>query len=88
MCYLYLLENFDGNHRYLGSTVDVDVRILEHNRGVTKATRNKGPWHIVQTWKLGSIKEVRQVEYKLKKMKRKLSIDYVDFFVERFKTKS
>ncbi|MBU0596855.1 GIY-YIG nuclease family protein, partial [Patescibacteria group bacterium] len=36
MCYLYLLENFDGNHRYLGSTVDVDVRILEHNRGVTK----------------------------------------------------
>ena len=83
MAYLYLIESEDGKNHYLGVAVDFGVRLEEHNRGVTKATRNKGPWKILKTWEFDSIKEVKQIEYKIKRMKRKLSVEYVDYFVNK-----
>ena len=32
---------------YIGSTSDLDKRLLEHNSGKTYSTRNKGPWELV-----------------------------------------
>ncbi|OGH89311.1 MAG: hypothetical protein A2469_01705 [Candidatus Magasanikbacteria bacterium RIFOXYC2_FULL_40_16] len=84
MAYLYLIENENGRHHYLGSALDFNVRLDEHNRGVTKATRNKGPWKILKTWKFDSIKEVKQIEYKIKRMKHKLSEEYISYFIREY----
>lgn len=84
MAYIYLLESENGGQLYLGSTPDVNNRLDEHNRGVNKATRNKGPWKILSTWEFDSLKEARQMEYRIKKMKRRLSKEYISYFIDSY----
>ena len=49
MYYVYILQSeFDGTF-YTGMTFNVESRLLEHNRGVTKTTKTKKPWRLVYT---------------------------------------
>ena len=45
MYYVYLIESeHSPPHRYVGSTSDVEQRLLEHNSGKSKYTTKYKPW--------------------------------------------
>jgi predicted GIY-YIG superfamily endonuclease len=79
--YIYLLNSLSTNKKYLGSTTNLEQREVEHNRGTTTSTRGKGPWEIVQFWRFDSIQEAKRIEYKIKRMKIKLSVEKVNELV-------
>ncbi len=81
--YIYLLESLDATHRYLGSTSRPNVRLEEHNQGMTPSTKDKGPWRLLNMWKLPTLKEARTIEFKIKRMKKKLTEDYISYFIEK-----
>ena len=76
--YLYILESVNCKRPYLGSTSDTTLREIEHNKGTTKATKNKGPWEITMVWEFEDIVLAKQIEYKIKKRKIKLSKESIE----------
>jgi len=46
VCYVYVLQNNKGNW-YIGSTRDLQKRILRHNSGKNKSTKYGIPWRII-----------------------------------------
>ena len=44
--YVYVLQNKDGKW-YIGSTKDLQKRILNHNSGRTQSTKPGMPWKII-----------------------------------------
>jgi putative endonuclease len=44
----YILESEKSGGWYIGHSNDPERRILEHNSGHTKSTKNKGPWILTQ----------------------------------------
>jgi putative endonuclease len=73
--YVYILQSAKNGRFYIGSTGDVNRRLIEHNWGQVKATRNKGPWELKLVQSYRSLKEARRVEYRVKKLKRR---DYLE----------
>ncbi|MBU4030765.1 GIY-YIG nuclease family protein [Patescibacteria group bacterium] len=71
MYYFYILQSQKNNFYYYGSTGNLQRRLKEHNNGVTKATRNKGPWSLVYFEKYKTLSEARKREYQIKAKKRK-----------------
>lgn len=47
MFYVYVLQSETTEQFYTGFTADLVQRIGQHNQGVTKSTRNRGPWRLV-----------------------------------------
>ena len=47
MYYLYVLQSESSGRRYIGHTSDFTQRLGQHNNGITKSTKNRGPWKIV-----------------------------------------
>ena len=44
---VYVLQSaLDGRH-YVGQTEDLERRLLEHQTGLAKYTRNRGPWSLI-----------------------------------------
>ena len=73
--YLYIIYSELIDKYYIGSTIDFERRIIEHNTGQNIATKNKGQWKLKFLKEYKDIKQARQVEYKIKKLKRR---DYVE----------
>ena len=84
MGFLYLLESQNCTRPYLGSCIDVEKRLYEHNRGKNKSTKNKGPWRLLKCWSFKDISQARQAEYKIKKTKKKFSENFIDTWLESF----
>ncbi|MDP3941553.1 MAG: GIY-YIG nuclease family protein [bacterium] len=47
MFYVYVLKSLKNGRHYTGSTNNIERRLLEHNSGQTKYTRQTGPFEIV-----------------------------------------
>jgi len=47
MFYCYILQSQKSGRYYVGSTADLEARLLEHNSGRVTATHSKGPWERV-----------------------------------------
>lgn len=45
---VYVLKNNEGK-LYKGVTEDLEKRVSYHNQGLSKWTRNRGPWNLVYT---------------------------------------
>ena len=75
--YLYIIQSVKNKMFYVGSTIDVKNRLEKHNNGEVKATKNRGPWVIKFTKKYNIIREARQIEYKLKKMKSRKVVEQI-----------
>jgi putative endonuclease len=65
---VYLLENSTGR-RYIGFSEDIGARLQQHNSGVSRWTRGKGPWRLIWTSEAMSISDARMLENKLKRQK-------------------
>jgi putative endonuclease len=74
---IYILRSLKNSSYYIGSTIDIENRLIEHNSGKTKATKYLTPWELKLFFPTQSIKEARQLEYKLKKLKSKKIIEKI-----------
>jgi len=67
---LYILELSNCQY-YIGSTINFDRRLFEHQLGKVISTKGKRPVKAVFHKEFDTIKQARQTEYKLKKYKNK-----------------
>ena len=71
----YILYSAKLNKYYIGSTIDLVRRINEHNRGKEKFTSTGCPWVLVYKEDFAELKQARQREYYIKKMKSRKYIE-------------
>jgi predicted GIY-YIG superfamily endonuclease len=65
---VYVIRNGEGRH-YIGLSEDVGQRLVDHNTGVSKWTKHRGPWHLVWTGEPMTLGEARKLENLLKAQK-------------------
>src|SRR6476619_2724976 len=65
---VYVLCNPTGKF-YIGISSNVRDRLVQHNEGRSKWTKQKGPWRIVCQSETPSYSEARMLENKLKRQK-------------------
>ncbi len=46
MKYVYILENYDSDHFYVGLTNDLRARLAKHNSGEVSHTSKYKPWRL------------------------------------------
>ena len=44
---VYVLKSESTGRLYVGHTSDLTQRLGQHNHGITKSTKNRGPWALV-----------------------------------------
>ena len=69
--FTYILQSLKDNTFYIGSSNDLNKRILEHNSGMSKYTSKKIPWKLVYYEKFVTLSEAKKRENFLKKQKNK-----------------
>ena len=47
MFFVYVLRSKTSGRLYIGYTSDLTHRLGQHNHGVTKSMKNRGPWELV-----------------------------------------
>ena len=60
---------------YVGSTKDLESRLLRHQNNHTKSTKGKGPWRLVLIFSFPSRSEAVKMEMKIKKRGAKRFIE-------------
>jgi putative endonuclease len=73
--FVYILFSETLNKYYVGSTTDLSRRFEEHNRGKEKFTKTGIPWLLVYSEIFEELKQARQRETYIKKMKSKIFIE-------------
>ncbi|MFZ2975290.1 MAG: GIY-YIG nuclease family protein [Candidatus Moraniibacteriota bacterium] len=79
MPHVYILESINDGRYYIGSTADLKSRIKHHIGGHTPSTKRFGKIKLVFSQEYATLKEVRIIEKKLKKLKRK---DYLQKIIK------
>jgi len=74
---VYILQSIKNATFYIGSTNNLNRRILEHQNGYDKYTKNILPIKLVFFQKFPTIKKARQIEFRLKKFKRRDIIERI-----------
>jgi len=74
---VYILQSAKNNSYYIGSTIDLDRRFTDHSSGLVVATRNLLPMNMVFFQEYKTIKQARQVEYRLKRFKSRKIIEQI-----------
>lgn len=69
--FVYILKSAKNGSFYIGSTIDTAIRLCQHNAGSVTATKHLTPWEMEYCQKDSTIREARQIEYRLKKLKRR-----------------
>ncbi|MCD6050439.1 MAG: catalytic domain protein [Verrucomicrobia bacterium] len=65
---VYVIQNAEGRF-YIGLSEDVAQRLSDHNRGVSKWTKSRGPWRLVWNSEAMTVGEAKKLESLLKKQK-------------------
>ena len=47
MYFVYVLRSDQTNRNYVGFSADPTQRLGQHNEGLTKSTKGRGPWTLV-----------------------------------------
>jgi len=78
-CFVYIIQSVKNGIYYIGSSINPTSRLAEHNQGKVKATKGKGPWILKFTQRYPIVRIARQIEYKLKRLKRR---DYIEKIIK------
>ncbi len=62
MFHVYVLRSEANGRHYVGFTADLMQRIGQHNQGITKSTKNRGPWEIIHHEEFNTRSEAMQRE--------------------------
>lgn len=68
MAYVYVLKSDTGLH-YIGSTVDLTVRLKRHNAGTGARTTKGKEWKVVYQKTYSTLEEARKEEKRIKSFK-------------------
>jgi putative endonuclease len=68
VCQVYVIRNTAGKF-YIGLSENVQIRLRQHNQGVSKWTRHRVTWLLVWTSESLSLPEARRLENRLKRQK-------------------
>ena len=68
VCYVYVLRNPQGRC-YIGLSEDVNVRLGQHNAGLSQWTAKFRPWTLVWTSAPLTLSDARRLENLLKRQK-------------------
>jgi putative endonuclease len=66
MFFVYIPHSETTDHLYTGYTTDVMQRLGQHNEGLTKSTKNRGPWKLVHCEEFATRAEAMRREKFLK----------------------
>jgi len=66
--WVYVIQNSEGRF-YIGLSEDVEKRLLDHNTGVSKWTKHRGPWSLVWQSDALTLSAARKLENLLKAQK-------------------
>ncbi|MBI4973120.1 GIY-YIG nuclease family protein [Candidatus Roizmanbacteria bacterium] len=69
MFYIYIIKSITTGKYYIGCTKDIVRRLHEHNLGMSKFTRNKGPWMLKYSEEIKTLSEARIREKQIKAWK-------------------
>lgn len=79
MAFVYILRSLKNNYFYIGSTINFKNRYIKHTRGLVESTKNLRPLKIELVQEYKTLKEAREIELRLKKLKRK---DYLEKIIK------
>lgn len=71
MAFVYILQSGKNERYYVGSTNNLERRLLEHNFGKTVSLRKLLPVKLVFKKEFGNIRNARLMERKLKRFKNR-----------------
>ena len=66
MYFVYVLYSRTTNRHYIGFTTHITQRIGQHNSGITKSTKGRGPWVVVHQEEFSTRSEAMRRELHLK----------------------
>ena len=75
MFYVYILKSITDGKYYVGCTDNIDRRLKEHNIGLSKYTKNKGPWMLKYKEEYRDLLEARKREKQIKSWKSRKYIE-------------
>jgi putative endonuclease len=75
--FVYILQSDKNQTYYVGSTINLEARLIRHRRGFVKATKYLLPIELKFSKKYFDIKQARRTEYKLKKFKSRRIIERI-----------
>ena len=75
MAYMYILYSEKLNKYYIGSCINLERRLYEHNIGHSSFTSTGIPWKLVYSEEFETDLEAKRREMKVKKMKSRKYIE-------------
>lgn len=69
--YIYVLKSDKNNDIYIGSTANLEKRIILHNQGKVKSTKAYRPWKLLEYYERNSRSEAMKYEKFLKNHQQK-----------------
>ena len=73
--YMYILKSERNNRYYIGSTNDLERRLMEHSKGQAKATARLIPLKLVYQEEYSDLLDARRRENQIKKWKSRKMIE-------------
>ena len=70
----YILKSEKDGKHYIGSTANIDKRLLRHNNGHSRYTKGRGPFKLIYKEEHRTLSEARKREFYLKSLKSKIAI--------------
>jgi len=64
---VYAIISILSKRIYIGQARDLEKRLVMHNAGYVKSTKNELPWELISSQELNSREEARYIEFTLKK---------------------
>ena len=77
MFFVYVLRSELTGKRYVGSTGNLDARLLQHERGKVRSTKGGRPWKLVYRQQFETNREARRRELSLKTGQGRAELDRV-----------
>ena len=74
---VYILQSQVNQRYYIGSTCDLERRLIEHDTGKSQYTKLTKPFKLVFSQGYGTLQEARKIEYKLKQLKSRAIIERI-----------
>ncbi len=80
--WVYILRGLRDNRLYVGSTSNLEERMVHHRSGFTPTTKRFGQITLVFSQEFPTLAEARSIERRLKRLKRR---DYLEKIISEGK---
>jgi putative endonuclease len=77
MCFVYILRGIKNNRYYIGSTNNMNRRLIEHNSGKSRYDKINSPYELVFNQEYSTPLVARRTELWLKKQKSRVLINQI-----------